>query len=198
MLPPIGTASVIEGALIKSTSSAETLPNRPTEFSLAWVQPWDAVLVSNAYVDESGGTLENKGIEGTPKTQFQNLIAPLVHPLKIDIESQNSKVQVLQRWTGRVVRVAGNRLIAIVSDITTPGNPPEEVEIDIRDVSKPDSPLVAPGAIFYWAIAYRDTRGGQRERITMIRFARQPELSRNDINDIFKDADEIANLLESD
>jgi len=122
---------------------------------------------------------------------------PFVTPLFLDVARRNVKVQALQRWTGRVERVAGDRFVAIISDVTTPTNPAEEVDLDVEDVSPADRPLVAEGAIFYWSIVYRDTKGGQRERITTIRFARQPKLSDDVINDIFSEADKIAELLES-
>lgn len=103
----------------------------------------------------------------------------------------------LQRWTGRVERVLSNRFVAIVHDITNPTNPAEEVELDLEEVSPADRGLVAEGAMFYWSIVYRDSKSGQRERIAAIRFARQPKLSDQDVEDIFREADEMIAFLES-
>ena len=59
-------------------------------------------------------------------------------------------------------------------------------------------PLVAEGAAFYWSIGYRDTPGGQRERVAALRFVRQPRLSEADVKQIFEQADRLATFLESD
>jgi hypothetical protein len=77
-------------------------------------------------------------------------------------------------------------------------NPLEEVELDREEVSKSDLPLLAKGAVFYCSIGYRDTPGGQRERIFTLRFARQPRLSRAEVKRIFEEADRLAAFLESD
>ena len=90
------------------------------------------------------------------------------------------------------------RFMAIISDVTSPGNPRQEVELDVQDVSPADRTLVLEGAIFYWAIAYRDRSGGQRERISTVRFARQPKLDQVDVEEILNQADEMAAFLESD
>jgi hypothetical protein len=106
------------------------------------------------------------------------------------------RVQALQRWTGRVEQVLADRFVAIVSDVTNPSNPDEEVELDIEDVPVGDRGLIAEGAIFYWAMFYRDSKAGQREKSESIRFARQPKLTEQDMQDIFDEADAITAILE--
>ena len=108
------------------------------------------------------------------------------------------KVRVLQRWVGRVEHVNGDSFVATLHDATSPRYPPEQVEIDRSEVSESDLSLLAPGATFYWSIGYRDTPGGQRERISTLRFARLPRLSTTEVSRILEHADNLAALLESD
>jgi len=108
------------------------------------------------------------------------------------------KVRVLQRWVGRVEVVLDDRLIAVLSDTTNQSNPSEEVELDINEVSPSDLKLLAPGATFYWSIGYRDSPGGQRERVSTLRLARQPRPGKADVNRIFAQAESLAAFLETD
>jgi hypothetical protein len=108
------------------------------------------------------------------------------------------KVTVLQRWIGVVARVEANHFFAVLSDATATQNPAEQVELDLREVSESDLSLVADGATFYWSIGYRDTPGGQRDRISTVRFARQPRLSKSEVKRIFEHADRSADFLERD
>ena len=108
------------------------------------------------------------------------------------------KVRVLQRWTGRVEYVGADTFSAVINDATNSKNPPEQVELDLNEVSPGDLSLVAQGASFYWSMGYCDTPGGQRERISALRFARRPRLSRTEVNRILEQADQLAALLESD
>jgi hypothetical protein len=108
------------------------------------------------------------------------------------------KVNLLQQWVGSVERVGADAFVALLEDMTNSQNPPEQVELDLREVSASDLPLLAVGATFYWSIGYRDTSGGQRERISTVRFARQPRLSNGQTNHIFEQADRSAGFLESD
>lgn len=106
------------------------------------------------------------------------------------------KVRVLQRWIGEVESVESDRFVATITDATSPRNPAEQVELDLNEVSKSDRWLVAEGATFYWSIGYRDTLGGQRERISVLRFVRQPRLSQATLAHMFERADILAAFLE--
>ena len=130
------------------------------------------------------------------KQEFAHDI-PLVKVDAITLSKEILRVQALQRWTGRVVKVLDARFIAVVSDVTTSSNPDEEVEFDIEDVPVSDRGLVAEGAIFYWSMVYRDSKAGQREKSESIRFARQPKLTKKDMQEIFDEADAITAILES-
>jgi len=106
------------------------------------------------------------------------------------------KVKVLQRWIGEVEQVKAERFVAMLVDATNSRNPPEQVELDLEEVSESDLPLLAEGATFYWSIGYRDTPGGQRQRISTIRFARHPRLKEADVQQIFSQADLLAAYLQ--
>ena len=108
------------------------------------------------------------------------------------------RVTVLQQWIGHVEQVNADVFIAVLSDSTNPKNPPEEVELDRTEISPGDLPLLAPGATFYWSIGYRDTPGGQRERVSTVRFARQPRLSESTVTRVLEQADRLAAFLGSD
>jgi hypothetical protein len=108
------------------------------------------------------------------------------------------KVKVLQRWIGCVERVGDDVFLAVISDATNSHNPPELVELEFAEISSGDLPLIAAGATFYWSIGYWVTPGGQRERVSSLRFARQPRLSKPQMNRIFDQAERLASFLESD
>jgi hypothetical protein len=131
-------------------------------------------------------------------SQDQGRVIPDVLVRLPSILKSKWKVRVLQQWVGRVEQVNMARFIAYIVDATNSRNPAEQVEFDLSEVSESDRVLVAAGAVFYWSIGYRDTPGGQRERISALRFARHPRFSEGEVNRIFEQADRLATLLESD
>jgi hypothetical protein len=118
-------------------------------------------------------------------------------PVSRPVEAQ-PKRKILQRWCGWVERVEGDRFRAVVEDETTPSNPREAVQFDVRDVSEYDRSLLAEGAVFYWSIGYRDSVAGQRERFSTLRFARRPHITDAYLNRIRREAAELAALLSDD
>jgi hypothetical protein len=110
----------------------------------------------------------------------------------------SARVILLQRWVGRVERLLGDTMIATLEDETDSQNSPEEVELDLSEISPSDQSLVAPGAVFYWSIGYYDSPGGQRERVSTLRFARFPKPDDKQIKLASEKALELAVLLESD
>ncbi len=106
------------------------------------------------------------------------------------------KVTVLQRWVGRVERVEDVSFLAVLNDVTNSQNPLEEVELDIAEISPSDLSLLVAGAAFYWSIGYQDTPGGQRQRVSVLRFARLPQLNKTDVDRVFEQADRLAASLE--
>lgn len=160
-----------------------------------------------------GGTLRNRFLLRRPlleETQLfrrqddnphaaprdQSMRSPdVLVPLRSD-KGSSQKVTMLQRWIGRVERVKAHTFVAVVGDATTPQNSPEEVELDCREIPPSDLQLLAPGAAFYWTIGYEDSPGGQRKRVSALRFVRQPHLSEAEMNRIFDRADRLAAFLE--
>ena len=114
------------------------------------------------------------------------------------IRESEWRVTVLQGWVGRVSEVRAKDFVAILTDATKLANPPERVELDVSEISDSDIALLADGAIFYWSIGYRDTPGGQRERISTLRLARQPKIGQAELRRTFQEADRLADTLESD
>jgi hypothetical protein len=112
------------------------------------------------------------------------------------INKSKWQVTVLQKWLGYVERLQGEHFVAIVHDLTSPQNPTEEIEFDRTELSKSDLPLLTEGAAFYWSIGYQDTEGGQRERVSMLRFARHPRLGDAETKHAFQLAEELVSSLE--
>lgn len=58
-----------------------------------------------------------------------------------------------QKFEGYVIEVIHRDwFIANIKDLTCPGMPDEQVEIDMKIISIEDRPLVVPGTIFDWII----------------------------------------------
>ncbi len=88
----------------------------------------------------------------------------------------------LQKWEGYVLKVLDDNYILVrLVNLTDPGQPDEEAEIPIQELSFEDRELIEPGAVFYWNIGYLDRNSGQRERNSVIRFRRLPRWEAEDI-----------------
>src|SRR5580704_4385537 len=111
MVQPIDNACAIEGVIISQPLSGVELPNRNIEFSLRSV-PRESYLVSSPWIGKSGTVVPNKEGQLTLNGQSDTTVAPVVQPLSVDISRQNARVQALQRWTGIVEKIIGDRLIA--------------------------------------------------------------------------------------
>jgi hypothetical protein len=83
------------------------------------------------------------------------------------------KFAVLQAWEGTVREVRDDSLVVLLRDQSDDPQPDEEAEVYFDEIDPEDHDLVAPGAIFYWSIGYRDGRSG-RERVSLIHFRRLP------------------------
>jgi hypothetical protein len=137
---------------------------------------------------------QNDEAQAAPRDQAMRSPKVLV---ALDSErGPRQKVTMLQRWIGRVEEIKTHTFVAVVSDATASQHPPEEVELDCGEIPRSDLPLVFPGAAFYWTIGYEDSPGGQRQRVSALRFVRQPRLSKTLINRIFDRADRLATFLE--
>ncbi len=109
------------------------------------------------------------------------------------------RMRVLQSWVGSVLEKKNDEtFIAIVRDLTDPLNPEERLELDTREVSLSDLPLLQAGSAFYWTIGYRDSDQGQRERISSIRFVRRPTLDKFAKDRVAIDAETLAKTLKGE
>ena len=120
-------------------------------------------------------------------------VAPITDP-----PSSKQKVdhyRALQEWEGTVDSIGDRTFVARLVDRTSPG-PDEEAEFDIDEVSRGDRDLLAPGAIFYWSIGYRDSASGSRSRTSLLTFRRLPAWTDEEKRQAEKTADEIIEVLD--
>jgi len=101
----------------------------------------------------------------------------------------------LQKWEGTVIEVCRDSFIARLVDLTERG-PDEEAEFDVDEVSVADRPLIEAGSVFYWSMGYTDTAGGQRRRMSTIRFRRLPMWTSKELEDAKIRAVKTRELLE--
>lgn len=102
---------------------------------------------------------------------------------------------VTQKWEGHVVQRKENSITAVISDLTNPSNPPEEIVFDTDEISESDWTLVEPGAVFYWHVGYQDDVNGQRTRSSSFRFRRLPAWSHSEIVRAKREADELFKII---
>lgn len=89
--------------------------------------------------------------------------------------------QLLQQWTGQVKQITADSFVAIISNVTDPDAPDEEVELGFEEVAPDDTRLVRPGSLFYWSVGYEDGIGIPRQRVSRIRFRRLPGITTRDV-----------------
>jgi hypothetical protein len=95
---------------------------------------------------------------------------------------------ILQQWEGVIEQVLSESIVAVLSDLTEASGHQEIVEIPTEEINPSDRDLLEPGAVFYWAIKYEDTPGGQRRRISEIRMRRMPKWSKSMVADVEEEA----------
>jgi len=101
----------------------------------------------------------------------------------------------LQKWEGTVIEVCRDSFIARLVDLTERGAD-EEAEFDVDEVSVADRPLIEAGSVFYWSIGYTDTAGGQRKRMSTIRFRRLPMWTSKELEEAKNKAAKTRALLD--
>jgi len=101
----------------------------------------------------------------------------------------------LQKWEGTIIEVCRDSFIARLVDLTERGAD-EEAEFDVDEVSVADRPLIEAGSVFYWSIGYTDTAGGQRRRMSIIRFRRLPMWTLKELEEAKNKAAKIREILE--
>lgn len=110
------------------------------------------------------------------------------------ISHRRSHMVSLQKWQGYVLRVTDSFLYVRLVDLNRVGID-EETEIPIEEISEDDKELIKPGAIFYWNIGYLDSYGGQRSRVSVIRFQRLPSWSREEIDAAKREAGRLQKII---
>jgi hypothetical protein len=102
---------------------------------------------------------------------------------------------VLQKWEGTVISCKTGEFSAELRDLTSPDRAIEQVVLSTEEIAESDRRLMAPGAVFYWSIGYRETLWGQRERVSTLRFRRLPAWTGSDIDEVRRKATEFADLI---
>jgi hypothetical protein len=100
------------------------------------------------------------------------------------------RIRVLQQFEGVVTEVGTTEFTAELRDLTDSRRPPEVADFPYAEISASDRSLVEPGAVFYWAIGYDTSPGGQTTRISEIRLRRAPVWTDRKLEVIAREADE--------
>jgi hypothetical protein len=128
---------------------------------------------------------------------FQATRSRIVDPVTTEQKSVRPRPDsfiALQTWEGHVLDVSGDSFVARLSD-STGDDPEEEAEFPLDEISPIDRDLIAPGAVFYWSVGYRDRSNGQRSRESVIRFRRLPAWSERELADARERANELLDRL---
>lgn len=95
-----------------------------------------------------------------------------------------------------MLSVNDTEFTAELRDQTEPSTPSENATLPLDSVYDEDLPLVVPGAVFYWQIAYV-TEGGTKRLVSEVRFRRLPAWSRQDVLRARRAAADLAALFSS-
>jgi hypothetical protein len=105
----------------------------------------------------------------------------------------------LQEWEGYVVDVGQETFTARLIDLTANGEQEEEeADFPIAELSDSDQHMLRRGAIFRWAIGYRRTRGGTKERISRIVFRRLPAWTQRELEENRRKAEVLVAALQGE
>jgi hypothetical protein len=134
---------------------------------------------------ESAQTSSRQGYKADAIPTASSLGAQIPMPKPLVVKRlpavEQPRFVVLQKWEGVVLSVGNDMFIARLINQTDSG-PDQEAEFSKDEIDKPDHPLMQPGAIFYWTLGYSDSPGGQRNRISSLRFRRLPAWNKSDID----------------
>jgi hypothetical protein len=115
------------------------------------------------------------------------------------IESIKASFAPLQEWEGYVVEIGDETFVARLIDLTSEAKQEEEeVDFPISELSETDKQRLRPGAIFRWAIGYRKTSSGSKERVSCIVFRRLPAWSDRELKDNRRKAKLLAAALQGE
>ena len=152
-----------------STSAALRIDEQASNF-----QKVEYVQVSE------GGETDTSQFAATTASDASGSDAPSVRVRLVEptaAQPTNVKFIPLQRWDGVVeaVNLKARTFDARLIDRSS-GERGQEIArgIPFQEVDEDDHFLVGEGAVFYWSIGYREAKGEQRTRVSIIRFQRLP------------------------
>ena len=85
-----------------------------------------------------------------------------------------------------------------LTDLTAGDEQEEEADFPITELSAADQSELRPGAIFRWAIGYRRTRSGNKERVSCIVFRRLPAWTERELQRHRQEAEALAAALQGE
>jgi hypothetical protein len=120
-------------------------------------------------------------------------------PVIPKIRSRITTFTPLQEWEGYVLEIGKETFTARLIDLTTDSKQEEEeADFHILDLSDTDKQLLQVGAIFRWAIGYRRTNSGSKERVSSIVFRRLPAWTDREIKENQKKAKKLSATLQGE
>jgi hypothetical protein len=96
-----------------------------------------------------------------------------------------------QHWECTVVEIGESSFGATLRSLRDPADTEKQAEIPIDEVSEDDVELLAPGAVFYWAVGYEISPAGTRTRFSRIKFRRLPSWTRKDLARVDRAAEDL-------
>lgn len=94
------------------------------------------------------------------------------------------RFEIVQQWEGVVTDIEADAVFAELLDLTNPSHSREVVELPLIEISEADQRILRPGSVFYWAIGYERSVGGQIRRVSEIRLRRTPIWSQHQIDSV--------------
>lgn len=129
---------------------------------------------------------------GVAIPSIEDLGASIKQRVVGDVDVQTVPLQI---WEGRVLSVnQENRTMEVFLSSTLGGFDAHTGEIDLQWVSDQDKDLVIPGAVFYLTL-YKRSKRGTVENSQELRFRRQPNWSKYQLQRIAQTADALAKKM---
>ncbi|SPD76314.1 conserved hypothetical protein [uncultured Desulfobacterium sp.] len=133
----------------------------------------------------------------TAKQQVINIDSLIPH--QPEIPPGRTTFTPLQEWEGYVAEIGDETFTARLIDLTADAEQEEEeADFPISELSDTDKQLLRPGAIFRWAIGYRRTRSGSKERVSFIVFRRLPAWTDHELKENRRKAELLAATLQGE
>lgn len=137
---------------------------------------------------------ESRQYDRPTKLEYQPIdLSQLFPPPRRQRREFQSTFSALQEWEGYVLSVSAETFSARLIDLTECKEyEEEEIDFPLADLSDSDLKELRLGAIFRWAIGYRRTRGGTKERISKVVFRRLPAWTKRELENNRRKAEEWA------